>query len=98
MKFIMHDYNDEQCLRILKNVAAAMKKGYSQLVINDFILPEEKCPELSARWDMAMMAAMAGAERSETQWRSLLDRAGFCVEGLYQPPGDGQGIILSSLV
>ncbi|KAI1810418.1 S-adenosyl-L-methionine-dependent methyltransferase, partial [Poronia punctata] len=97
MKFIMHDYNDEQCLVILKNVAQAMKKGYSQLVINDFILPDVGCPELSARWDMSMMTIMGGIERTETQWRSLMDTAGFHVEGLYQPPGDGQGIIVLSL-
>ncbi|KAI0389022.1 S-adenosyl-L-methionine-dependent methyltransferase [Xylariaceae sp. FL0594] len=97
MKFIMHDFNDEQCIQILKNVAAAMKKGYSQLVIHDFILPDMNCPELSAQWDMAMMAAMAGVERTESQWVSLMKRAGLCIEGLYQPQGDGQGIILASL-
>ncbi|KAF2968706.1 hypothetical protein GQX73_g4913 [Xylaria multiplex] len=97
MKFIMHDFNDEQCVQILKNIAGAMKKGYSQLVINDFILPDANCPELSAQWDLIMMSVMAGVERTESQWVSLLDLAGLHIEGLYQPPGDGQGIIVATL-
>lgn len=97
MKFIMHDYADPDCVRILRNVAASMKKGYSYLVINDFILPDEGCSLLPAQWDLMMMCFLAAFERTVSQWKTLLKAAGLSLEGLYQPPGDGQGIIVATL-
>ncbi|KAK8029829.1 O-methyltransferase [Apiospora rasikravindrae] len=97
MKFVMHDYSDEDCLRILQNVKPAMTRDYSYLVINDFILPDVGCSLLAAQWDLMMMLSMSGLERTESQWKSLMGVAGLEVEGLYQPPGDGQGVILARL-
>lgn len=74
-----------------------MTKGYSYLVINDFVLPDQDCPIISAQWDLMMMIYMSGMERSEAQWRKLIKNAGLQLEGLYQPPGDGQGIIVATL-
>ncbi|KAK7993657.1 hypothetical protein PG989_007038 [Apiospora arundinis] len=97
MKFVMHDYSDEDCLRIIQNVKAAMTEGYSYLVINDFIIPDVGCSLLPAQWDLMMMLVMSGLERTESQWKTLIDAAGLKLEGLYQPPGDGQGIIVAKL-
>lgn len=97
MKFILHDWSDENCLTILRNVSASMTKGYSQLVIGDFILPDKGCSLISAHSDLQMMIFMAAMERSDTQWRDLMKKAGLQIEGLYQPPGDGQGIIVATL-
>ncbi|KAH9883886.1 S-adenosyl-L-methionine-dependent methyltransferase [Xylariomycetidae sp. FL2044] len=97
LKFVMHDYRDEDCLQILRNVMSSMKEGYSHLVINDFILPDTGCPLLAAEWDLMMLALMSSMERTEAQWRSLLAKAGLYIEGIYQPPGDGQGIIVCTL-
>ncbi|KAK8112864.1 O-methyltransferase [Apiospora sp. TS-2023a] len=97
MKLVMHDYSDEDCLEILRNVKAAMTAGYSYLVINDFILPDVGCNLLSAQWDLMMMLVMSGLERTETQWKTLMNAAGLEIEGLYQPSGDGQGIIVAKL-
>jgi hypothetical protein len=97
MKFIMHDYNDEQCLQILNNLKASMTKGYSYLVIHDFILPDTECGLLQSQWDLMMMVYMSSKERTEKQWAVLLESAGLSVEGMYPPPGDGQGIIVTTL-
>jgi len=97
LKFIMHDWSDEKCIQILKNVAAAMTPGFSFLVIEDFILPDSGCPELAAMWDMQMIAFLAGMERTRSQWRGLMEAAGFDIEGFYPPPGDGTGITITEL-
>ncbi|KAF2108278.1 O-methyltransferase [Lophiotrema nucula] len=97
MKFIMHDWNDERCLQILTNVTAAMTKGYSFLVVEDFIIPDQGCPLLAALFDMQMMNALSAMERTEGQWVKLLKAAGLRVEGCYPPPGDGTGIIVAEL-
>ncbi|XXH05561.1 hypothetical protein Hte_011993 [Hypoxylon texense] len=97
MKFIMHDYADPEALHILKHVKSSMKKGYSYLVINDFILPDTGSSLLAAEWDLMMLVFMSAMERTESQWRSLLGAAGLSIKGLYQPSGDGQGIIVATL-
>ncbi|KAI1392811.1 S-adenosyl-L-methionine-dependent methyltransferase [Hypoxylon trugodes] len=97
MKFIMHDWADPECLRILKNVTSSMKKGYSKLVVTDFILPNTGCTQLPATWDLMMLTILSAMERTESQWRELLGTAGLTIEGMYQPPGDGQGVIVTSL-
>lgn len=97
MKFILHDWSDERCLTILSNITASMKKGFSQLIIEDFILPVKGATILPAIWDMQMMTFMSAMERTERQWRVLLEKAGLEIEGFHLPPGDGTGIIVTKL-
>lgn len=97
LKFIMHDWSDEDCLRILENVKFAMEEGYSYLVIEEFILPDEGCSLLPAEWDLMMMIYLCGMERTKSHWTSLLERADLAIEGFYNPPGNGQGIIVAEL-
>ena len=97
MKFILHDWSDEKCLAILKNVTASMKRGYSQLFIEDFILPLTGTSLFSTLFDMQMVTFLATMERIEKQWRELLSEAALVVEGFHLPPGDGTGIIVTSL-
>lgn len=97
MKFILHNWSDEKCLAILKNVTASMKRDYSQLIIEDFILPPTGATLLPTLFDMQMVTFLAGIERTEKQWCALLDKAGLIVDGFHQPPGDGTGIIVAQL-
>lgn len=97
MKFILHDWNDELCLKLLRNVTAGMKRGYSTLIVEDFILPVKGASLLPAMWDMQMMALLSAMERTERQWRTLFGQAGLEIEGFHQPPGDGTGIIVLHL-
>lgn len=97
MKFVLHDWSDEKCLAILKNVTSSMKRGYSQLIIEDFILPPTGAALLPTLFDMQMITFLAGMEQTEKQWCVLLDRAGLIVDGFHQPPGDGTGIIVTQL-
>lgn len=74
-----------------------MTKGYSYLVINDFILPDQGPAALAAEYYMMMLVLLSGMERSALQWWRLVKSAGLKVGGLYQPPGDGQRIIVAAL-
>ncbi|CAI6336898.1 unnamed protein product [Periconia digitata] len=97
MKFILHDWSDEQCLQILSHLTAAMDKSTSLLVVEDFIIPDTGCHLLPAMWDIEMMAFLSAMERTRSQWQKLLSAAGLDVLGMYDPPGDGTGIIVSRL-
>lgn len=54
-----------------------MTPGYSKLLIHELIVPEQHVDTFTAVFDLVMMSFNAGAERTETQWRELLDKCGF---------------------
>ncbi|PLB51497.1 O-methyltransferase [Aspergillus steynii IBT 23096] len=93
MKFILHDWSDEESQQILTQLHAAMKKGYSKLIIEEFVLADKDCAMLQAMWDWEMMIFCNSMERTADRWAQLLDKAGFKVVKFWSPPGDGQGII-----
>lgn len=97
MKFILHDWSDEENHRILTELASAFTRGYSKLIIEEFVLADRDCAMLQAMWDWEMLIFCNSMERSLSQWTSLLDKAGFKVAKFWPPPGDGQGIIEAEL-
>ena len=76
-RMILHDWPDDQCLLILQNTVQAMKPGYSKLLINDIVLPNKGAGAFPTQSDITMMSLLAAMERSEDQWRALLERAGL---------------------
>lgn len=93
----MHDWSDDVCHGILSRTAEAMKKGYSKLLLNEFILPNQDCPLFAAGFDLKMMALHSAQERTESQWKRLLERSGFRVVKFWQPESGGEGIIEAEL-
>lgn len=74
-----------------------MERGYSKLIIGDYILPNTGAPLEAASLDLAMMTYHSSMERSEQQWRDLLDSAGLQLTRVWPPPGMGDGIIEAML-
>ncbi|KAJ5108162.1 hypothetical protein N7456_004837 [Penicillium angulare] len=85
---VFHDWPDEVCHQILRNTASAMVPEYSKILIVDFVLPDTEAPLMQASLDIQMMSIGAGIERSESQWRDLLHKAGMKITGIWtQSPG-----------
>ncbi|KAI5306548.1 hypothetical protein KEM56_000312 [Ascosphaera pollenicola] len=97
LKFIFHDWSDEDALKILANTRDAMTKGYSKLIIEDFVLQDIGCPLLPSMWDLEMMLVSNSFERSEGAWRKLLEAAGLRIIKIWRAPGDGLGLIEADL-
>ena len=76
LRHIMHDWTDEDCVRILSNIIPAMGSE-SRILIDEVVLPETKVPWQVAMMDLAMMAALGGIERSREDWMKLLESAGL---------------------
>ena len=72
-----------------------MTPGYSKLILGEFILRNTGTSLLAAGFDLQMMALHSGMERSERQWRTLLEGAGLEVTKVAFPPGteNGEGIV-----
>jgi ubiquinone/menaquinone biosynthesis C-methylase UbiE len=81
LKHVLHGYTDEKAVAILRHCRTVMPPTGSLLVI-EFVLPDivsKPTPELIFRFmsDLNMMAVTGGRERSEREWRQLLEEAGL---------------------
>jgi hypothetical protein len=63
-----------------------MKPGTSRLLISESVLPEYDV-DLESAWLDAVMMAISGAERTESQWQKILDESGFKLHNIYRAPG-----------
>ncbi|KAL8753705.1 MAG: hypothetical protein Q9184_005341 [Pyrenodesmia sp. 2 TL-2023] len=95
---IFHDWPDSACHHILSHTAAAMRRNYSKLLISEFVLPDMDTALFPATLDIQMMGLHAGMERSEKQWRTLLDSAGLKVVKIWQDVKGGEGVIEATLI
>ncbi|XP_078448170.1 O-methyltransferase 13-like [Wolffia australiana] len=81
MKWILHDWSDEHCLKLLNNCREALpEKG--KVIVMEGILPEvpETSKEAQALFhvDLIMLAHNPGGkERTEKEFESLAKKAGF---------------------
>ena len=76
MKWIVHDWNDDDSTTILKNCHRAMRKD-SKLLVVEAIIPPGNQPSFHKFMDLNMMVMLGGRERTEPEYRSLLEAAGF---------------------
>ena len=76
LSHIIHDWSEAQCLTILDNCRRAMRPD-SRLLIIEMVLPTGDTPHLGKILDIIMLAVPGGQERTEPEYRRLLDEAGF---------------------
>ena len=92
LKHVLHGYRDAEAITILKNCRAVIPENGTLLVM-EFILPplvSQADPNLEGRLmsDLNMLAVTGGRERSEREWRTLLETAGFRLTGVYPVESD----------
>ena len=76
MKSILHNWPEDKCKEILNNIIPAMKRGYSKILINDNSIPDKGADSISTAVDIIMLATFASRERTESDWRQLLEAVG----------------------
>ena len=86
LKQILHNWDDAQCLAILKSVREAIAPS-GRVVVIDRLLPETIGPDMAFEFDLLMMIWSHGRERSLTQFSELLGTAGFAVDKVQANPG-----------
>ncbi|KAK8986996.1 hypothetical protein V6N11_055313 [Hibiscus sabdariffa] len=91
LKWILHDWNDDECLKILKRCKEAISKQCKGVVIKKkvmiidmVVMDKEKVNEENSKsletqlfLDMLMMVVLTGRERREEEWAKLFCAAGF---------------------
>jgi hypothetical protein len=99
LQHILHDFSsDDACRRILKNIIPAMTPGYSKLLIKELLIPDRNAPWALTSLDVNVMQSLSGQERTETQFRNLLESVGFKVDGMWGHPNAIDVVIEASLV
>jgi O-methyltransferase domain/Dimerisation domain len=96
LSHIIHDWNEEQCLTILANCRKAMNVG-AKLLIVEFVLPEGDEPHIGKLLDMTMLAVTGGEERTASEYKVLLGRAGLKMTRVV-PTGSDVSIVEAELL
>lgn len=97
MQHILHDWDDEHCLQILGNVKRALSgRENGRLIVADSVLPENSQPHPGKLLDLMMMVLPGGRERTEAEWRKLMDRAGFTITRIV-PTREPESVIEAKL-
>lgn len=91
LKMILHDWDDERCVTILKNCRDAMNPG-GRIAVVEMLVGELSDPGPAALMDMNMLAAVPGQERSLSEYDALLSAAGLRRTDI-TPTGAGQTVI-----
>jgi hypothetical protein len=76
LRHIIHDWDEEKCLTILRNCHRAMTLAGKLLVIESVIPPGNE-PFGGKFLDLVMLMIPGGKERTEAEYRSLFQKAGF---------------------
>mgnify|MGYP000515864804 CR=1 FL=1 len=76
MKHIIHDWDDQRAVMIMKNIHRAMI-GDGKLLLAEMIVPEGNTPHPSKSLDLEMLVSPGGVERTEEEYRELFAAAGF---------------------
>ncbi|MDN0087181.1 methyltransferase [Yersinia nurmii] len=85
LKYILHDWNDEQCIQILRNCANAMSKG-NKILIVEAIIPSGNTYHAGKHSDITMLACTQGRERTEAEFRVLFTAAGLKINKVIELP------------
>lgn len=76
LKNIIHDWPEEEAVRILKNVRAAARIG-ARLLLCEFVIPDHD-RDFHGKWvDIEMLVVAGARERTADEYGRLFDKAGF---------------------
>ncbi|KAK8053052.1 hypothetical protein PG996_012353 [Apiospora saccharicola] len=83
---IIQDWDDETNIKILQALVPAMKKGYSKILINDYVIPNVGAHWLQTSLDCELMSTLGARHRTEAEMRNMIKGAGLTVVGIYRHP------------
>jgi hypothetical protein len=81
-QWILHDWHDDECVKILKNCKQAIppRDAGGKIIIIDMVVGSEpsdiKHAETQVLFDLMMMN-VNGVERDENEWKKIFFEAGF---------------------
>lgn len=86
LKWILHNWDDADCHRVLSTVREAAPAD-GRIFVLETLVPGPSTPHHAKRLDVTMMTQVGGRERTESEYETLLDRAGWALEETWAESG-----------
>ena len=91
---VTHNWPDAKVVEILKNIAMAMEKGYSKILLYDMVIVKKNPHPRMPTSDLVMMMSLPSAsERTEDTWYQIAKDAGLTVAKIWSAPEAVESII-----
>lgn len=95
---VLHDHQNDPCVTILRKIKDAMAPN-STILIDELVLPEtmeiiDKDVGWMASLDIGLMASLAGRERTEQEWRVVVEEAGLRIKETREYDREGNAVIV----
>ena len=95
LKSVLHDWSDDECLRILTNLRRAVV-GAGRVFAADFVVPGPEEPHFSKLFDVYMMLVATGRERSGPEFAELLAAAGWRYDAWHRVPNAFDSVVAAT--
>jgi SAM-dependent methyltransferase len=82
MQHIIHDWDDQRSVEILRNIRRAMDPAGRVLIVEN-VIPEGNAPSFGKLMDLEMLMAPGGRERTEAEYRDLFAASGFRLQQIH---------------
>jgi hypothetical protein len=82
LRYIIHDWDDERAITILKNCYEAMQSNGRVLLV-EMVIPQGNETFYGKLLDLQMLLNYGGRERTEVEYQVLLETAGFSLTKIY---------------
>lgn len=83
---VLHDWDDEHAVRILRTVRAAMS-GDDRLLVLEMVVPEDGTPHPSKMLDIAMLVQFGGRERTAREYATLFSAGSLKLARTFRTAG-----------
>ena len=80
---ILHDWPDDKAKQILENCRKSIRDD-GILLVREHVIPEGDTPSFGKQLDLTMLFMLGGAERTEKEWRKLLQDSGFSISRIIE--------------
>lgn len=81
LKFVLHDWDDDSAVRILRNCRDSLTPG-GRILVAELVVDQMGTPGLPPLMDLNMLALCTGRERSVGEFQRLFQRAGLVLSKL----------------
>lgn len=81
MQWILHDWNDEECVQILRKCKEAVPQEGGKVILVEVVMNsksgDRNHTQAQYLTDVIMMSLTTGWERDEKEWGKIVSDAGF---------------------
>jgi SAM-dependent methyltransferase len=76
LKYIVHDWDDQQSVKLLSNCARALRPN-GRVILIEWVMPEHGKPSAAALSDLNMLVLLPGRERTASEFAELFRASGL---------------------